>query len=171
MARLARLTLRRAATEGALVEESTKQEAGAHWVLRFAERFKRAIAAVLLILMALLVVIITFELVIGIVSFVLPADAVKTAQALLSEDAFLEALGVFLTVLIALELIETVEVYFREHAVHVEIILLVGIIALARKFVILQPKEYSALTLAAMGFIVLSLGVTYFLVRRAGPPE
>ena len=62
------------------------------------------------------------------------------------------------------------EVYFRDHSIHVEIVVLVAIIALARKVILLDLSKYGPLTLIALGFLILVLGATYFLVRRAGPP-
>jgi uncharacterized membrane protein (DUF373 family) len=142
-----------------------------HFVLRYTEAFKRIIAAVLLVLMAVLVVIATTELVLGMASWLLPGSFFAQANAVLTQAELLGAFGVFLTVLIALELVETVEVYFREHAVHIEIVLLVAMIALSRKFVLLDPHDYEPQVLFALAAILLSLGVTYYLVRRSGPAE
>jgi len=142
-----------------------------HFVLRYTERFKRVIAAVLLVLMGLLVLVATAELVLAMVSWVLPGTFFSAANVVLTEKELLGAFGVFLTVLIALELVETVEVYFREHSVHIEIVLLVAMIALARKFILLDPHGYEPMTLIALAVILLALGVTYYLVRKAGPAE
>lgn len=142
-----------------------------HFVLRYTEGFKRVIAAVLLVLMGLLVIVATAELVLGMASWVLPGTFFSAGNVVLTEEQLLQAFGVFLTVLIALELVETVEVYFREHAVHIEIVLLVAMIALARKFILLDPHEYEPMLLVALAVILLALGVTYYLVRKAGPAE
>jgi uncharacterized membrane protein (DUF373 family) len=80
-------------------------------------------------------------------------------------------LGLFLSVLIALELIETVEVYFRQNSIHVEIVVLVAIIALARKVILLDLNQYGPMILLALGFLIIALGATYFLVRRAAPAD
>jgi uncharacterized membrane protein (DUF373 family) len=69
-------------------------------------------------------------------------------------------------VLIAVELIETVEVYFREHALHAETVVLVAIIAVARKAILLDLNAYSALTVFALAGLILALGVVYFLVKH-----
>ena len=45
-------------------------------------------------------------------------------------------------------------------------VVLIAIIALARKFLVLDPKEYGADMLAAYGFIALSLGITYWLLCK-----
>ena len=61
-----------------------------------------------------------------------------TDSLLMSEAELLNTFGIFLSVLIALELVETVEVYFKDHEIHAEIVLLVALIALARKVVLLD---------------------------------
>ena len=66
---------------------------------------------------------------------------------LLSEQELLGIFGVFLSVLIAVELVETVEVYFKDNEVHAEIVLLVALIALARKVVLLDLGKYDPLTI------------------------
>jgi len=42
---------------------------------------------------------------------------------------------------------------------------------LARKVIILDLTKYSPMVLFALGLLVLSLGATYFLVRKAAPAE
>ena len=48
-------------------------------------------------------------------------------------------LGAFLLVLIGVELLDTIKAYFRENAIHVEIVVLLAIIAVARKVILLDP--------------------------------
>ena len=122
-------------------------------------------------LMFLLVALVTVEIVYAFLVAVLPGDLAATRAIVMSEEEMLATLGLFLTVLIALELIETVEVYFREHSIHVEIVVLVAIIALARKVIILDLTKYSPMVLFALGFLIVGLGATYFLVRRAAPAD
>jgi uncharacterized membrane protein (DUF373 family) len=148
----------------------TSDRGESHWILRWTERFKRTIAGVLLAMMAIVVVIATAEIIFIMISKLF-GGALGRAEVLLTQDQLLEVFGVFLTVLIALELVETVEVYFREHAVHIEIVLVVAMIALSRKFILLDPHAYTSLTLLAMAAILLALGLTYWLVRKAGRVE
>ena len=132
---------------------------------------KRAIAGVLMVLMFLVVGFVTVEILYNVVRVLLPEDALPALEIVLSEEQMMSLLGLFLSVLIGLELIETVEVYFRDHSVHVEIVVLVAIIALARKVILLDLSTYTSLTLAALAFLLLALGVVYFLVRRAAPAD
>jgi len=140
-------------------------------ILRWSAHGKRLIAGVLMVMTFVLVGVMTIEILYGFLAFILPEGALSAPEVLLSEADLLRVLGLFLSVLIALELIETVEVYFHEHAIHVEIVVLVAVIALARKVIILDLKAYEPPVLIALGFLILVLGATYYLVRRAAPTE
>ena len=54
----------------------------------------------------------------------------------------------------------------NEHVVHVEIVLEVALIAVARKVVIIDVKEYSSETLVAIAAIVVALAGAYYLQNR-----
>jgi len=140
-------------------------------ILSWSGTAKRVVAGVLMAMMFVLVGIVTVELLWAFISPLLPGGAISAEDIVMSQDQMLAILGLFLTVLIALELIETVEVYFRQHAIHVEIVVLVAIIALARKVIILDLNKYAPLVLFALGFLILALGATYFFVRKAAPTE
>ena len=83
-------------------------------ILKWSAIGKRIVAGVLMALMFLVVALATVEILYGFVRFLLPGVAVHAAYLLLSEQDVLLLLGLFLSVLITLELIETVEVYFRD---------------------------------------------------------
>ncbi|PLW92487.1 MAG: hypothetical protein C0592_10565 [Marinilabiliales bacterium] len=74
----------------------------------------------------------------------------------------------FLVVLIGVELLETIKAYFKDDSIHVEIIILVAIIALARKIIILDYTEASTGKLLGIAAITLALGGAYFLIKKAG---
>jgi len=50
--------------------------------------------------------------------------------------------------------------------VHVEIVILVAIIALARKIIVLDFDKYSALSLLALAALVVGLSVSYYLIKH-----
>ena len=62
--------------------------------------------------------------------------------------------------------------YFRENAIHVEIVLLLAIIAVARKVILLDPSGMTGidygLELMGIGVIVACLAGGYFLIKKAG---
>jgi len=47
----------------------------------------------------------------------------------------------------------------------IKVVLLIAILALARKFIVLDANEYSAAVILALAAVALSLGLTYWLIR------
>jgi len=59
-----------------------------------------------------------------------------------------------------------VKAYLRDDVIHVEVVLIVAIIALARKVIILELKEPSPLTLVGLAALVVSLAFSYRLIMQ-----
>ncbi|MEN6439040.1 MAG: phosphate-starvation-inducible PsiE family protein [Anaerolineaceae bacterium] len=124
---------------------------------------EKAILYVLMALMAFVLILATIDLVWTIFL------AVSTPPyVLVTLDRLLEIFGVFLLVLIGLELLDTITAYIREHVVHAEIVLLAAMIAVARKAITLDLTKSEPIVAFALGALVLALGATYFLLRKAG---
>ncbi len=100
----------------------------------FLKRFERYIVMGLLGMMVVVVFLATVELAVILVEQMLEPPRF----ILLNINQMLKIFGFFLMILIGLELIETIKVYLVEEMVHVEIILLVAIIAITRKVIILD---------------------------------
>jgi uncharacterized membrane protein (DUF373 family) len=85
-----------------------------------------------------------------------------------------EIFGMFLIVLIAIELMASVYMYMMDKSVHVEIMLLIAITALTRKVVVmdLEAKGDPALYMLGLAALVGTLVGGYYLVKRlAGPGD
>ncbi len=76
--------------------------------------------------------------------------------------------GVFLLVVIGIELLDTIKVYFRKHVIHVEVVMLVAIIALARKVIVMDFDQYAGVESLGIAAIILALAGGYFLIKRTG---
>jgi uncharacterized membrane protein (DUF373 family) len=50
--------------------------------------------------------------------------------------------------------------------IQVKTVILISILALARKFIVLNIEVTPALTIVALGFAVIALGVVYWLLRE-----
>ena len=87
-------------------------------------------------------------------------------RELLDIDELLDLFGVFLLVLIGVELLETVKMYLIQKTVHVEVVFTVAMIAIARKVIILDVKVLSSLTLIGIGAIIIALSVGHYLLTR-----
>lgn len=126
------------------------------------EKFERVINITLFFMLALVVLLATIDL-----GWIIVRDMLTPPVILLEVEELLELFGAFLLVMIGLELLNTIKTYITEKTVHVEVVLLVGIIAIARKVVILEPKELGGLTLLGIGAIIFALTAGYYFVKLA----
>lgn len=130
-------------------------------ILDFLDRFERGVVTFLIGLMVLTVTLVTIELAVMLIQ-----DIAEHPRHLLGINDLLDVFGMFLLVLLGLELLETIKAYLIEHAIHVEVVMVVALIAISRKVVILDVKEMQSLTLFAVGTIILTLSVGYYLIAR-----
>lgn len=85
--------------------------------------------------------------------------------------------GAVLIVLLGLELLESVALYFRERRIRAEIILIVAMIAVGRHVVQVDIEHTSPLSLLSVGGLLLAIALGYFFVIKAHrieaetPPE
>lgn len=86
---------------------------------------------------------------------------------LLDTSKMMELFGLFFMILIGLELLETVKTYLTGNQLHVEVIFLVAMIAVARKVIILDMKHLAPGVPLGIAVLIICLAGGYFLVRRA----
>ena len=96
----------------------------------------------------------------------------EESPLILQAKEMISLLGAFLLVLIGVELLDTIKAYFRENTIHVEIVVLLAIIAVARKVLLLDPIGLTAFEygfeMISIGVIILGLSAGYFLIKKAG---
>jgi uncharacterized membrane protein (DUF373 family) len=73
--------------------------------------------------------------------------------------------GLFLNVLIALEILENITAYLKKHVIQVELVLVTSLIAVARKIIILDLEKKDSNDLIALGVAALALSVSYLIIR------
>ncbi|NET72786.1 MAG: phosphate-starvation-inducible PsiE family protein, partial [Sphaerospermopsis sp. SIO1G2] len=76
-----------------------------------------------------------------------------------------QAFGLFLNVLIALELLENITAYLRKHVLQVELVIVTALIAIGRKIIILDLKTTEGIELIGLGISIISLAISYFVIR------
>lgn len=76
-----------------------------------------------------------------------------------------------LIVLLGLELAETLRAYFAEHAIRVEVILIMAIVAIGRHMIQLDFDHVPAAEIFGLSTLMASLTGGYFLVKRAQRPS
>jgi uncharacterized membrane protein (DUF373 family) len=132
-------------------------------MIEFLDKFEKCVYAVL---MALLAIVLVFA--VGQLAWLFFTSVTKAPIFILDNADLLNVLGVFLLVLIAVELLDTMKVYFREKAIHVEIVVLLGIIAIARKVILLDPSTTNGIDMIGIGVVIISLAGAYYLIKKAG---
>lgn len=78
----------------------------------------------------------------------------------------IEIFGLFLNVLIALEVLENITAYLRKHVVQVELVIVTSLTAVARKIIIFDFKQAEGADLIGLGIAIFALAVSYWIVRR-----
>lgn len=134
--------------------------------MKHLDTFERVITRILLVMMAVVVVLATVEVI-----WIVIKDVLSPPAFLLEIEELLDLFGLFLLVLIGLELLHSVKIYIEQREIHVESVLSVALIAVARKIIILDPKELSEGTLLGIASLVLALVLGYYVIRRSHREE
>ncbi|KPQ34981.1 MAG: putative membrane protein [Phormidesmis priestleyi Ana] len=128
--------------------------------LRNIGRFEGWVSKLLSIAMVAVIVVIMFDL------------SIYLIQSLFNSEPFiflgrtlLDIFGLFLSVLIALEILENITAYLRKHVVQVELVIVTSLTAVARKIIILDLEKITGVSLIGLAIAILSLSISYFIVK------
>ncbi|MCG6892060.1 MAG: phosphate-starvation-inducible PsiE family protein [Desulfobacteraceae bacterium] len=132
-----------------------------HKAYGWLKSFEHAVIRILIMLMAVVILISTIEL-----GYIVIKDILSPPIFLLEIEELLDIFGFFLLILIGIELLETIKAYLVEKVVHSEVVLEVALIAIARKVIILDLKEYDSVTVIGIAALILSIAAAYYIVRR-----
>src|SRR5205085_3341816 len=132
-------------------------------VLSYYQRFEGLVALVLTLVIALIILVALFRLTSSVITGLLfgvldPLDP----------GIFQSVFGEILTLLIALEFNHTLQyvVKRQQSIIQTQVVLLIALLAVARKIVILDLNATDALQLLALAAITLALGAAYWLMRE-----
>ena len=142
-------------------------------IISSVEKFEKVIYASLMIMLIAVIVVAIVDL--GyflVISLVTGNSDLLESHELTAVHEVISVLGSFLLILIGVELLDSIKAYFREKEIHVEIVLILAIIAIARSVILLDPTGISGIEygieLTGIGIIVVGLGIGYYLIRKAG---
>lgn len=132
------------------------------------ERFEQMVVAALTLVIALIVVLAAWQL-LGETAGLLRQGAARTADPQIFQGVF----GMVLTVLIALEFKHTLLVvrHHRRAVVEVRSVILIALLALVRRFIILDVYAASPGIIAALAGATVALGIVFWLVADRSVPE
>ncbi|MBX9738553.1 MAG: phosphate-starvation-inducible PsiE family protein [Beijerinckiaceae bacterium] len=130
--------------------------------LTFYQRFEQIISLVLTVLISLVIVGAVLNLTFRI-AILLLFGLIDPAE----QELFHAIFGMVLTVLIALELNHSIlGVLERKNSIiQVRTVVLVSLLALVRKFIVLDTGKTESLTIIGLALAVVALGSVYWLVR------
>ncbi len=123
-------------------------------------QFEGSISKVLSVGMVVVILAIVFDLAVVLIEAIF-----TTAPGTFLGQTVIDIFGLFLTVLIALEILENITAYIQKHVVQVELVIATALTAVGRKFIILDLAEVSGTTLIGLGIAIFALSISYWLVR------
>jgi uncharacterized membrane protein (DUF373 family) len=90
-----------------------------------------------------------------------------TTRLLISKEQTALVLPVFFNILIAIELMDTLNAYLTDHKIKVQSILLIGLIAIGRKLLVLDLGHADGLSNIGLASIIIALSLGYYLVKKS----
>ena len=127
------------------------------------DNLEKYIAITLLGLMAIVVISATLE-----VAYLVVTNLLSPPGFFIGVQDLFPIFGLFLMVLIGLELMYSVRLYLKDSQIHADLMLLVAMTAITRKVVIMDAKASDPWLMFGVGFIIIALAVGYFLIGRSG---
>jgi uncharacterized membrane protein (DUF373 family) len=131
--------------------------------LGFYQRFESIVALVLTVVIAVIIVVALVRLAATVVTGMLSGvlDPLEPA-------VFQTVFGEVLTVLIALEFNHTLQFVVGRHEsiIQTKVVLLIALLALSRKFIVLDLEKAAPGELLGLAAVTLALGVVYWLMRE-----
>jgi len=94
-------------------------------------------------------------------------ERLQAPDYLLTMPLLHEVFAGFLMILIGLELMKTIVMYLDKHVIHVEVVLSVAIIAIARHAIDVDYKTVPPLSMIGMGVVIIALAGGYYFFKEA----
>lgn len=154
-------------TDKILTLTSEMSDLRSKWkTLSLYERFEQMVVSLLTLVIAIIIALATWQLLLHTIRLV-ESHVVDPADSQVFQGLF----GMVLTVLIALEFKHTLLVvkHHRRAIVQVRAVVLIALLALVRRFIILDLYQTTPSVLAALAGSALALGVVFWLVGNYAP--
>lgn len=125
-------------------------------------QFEGSVSKALSVGMVIVILAIVLEL-----AVVLVRTIFTTPPGAFLGQTVIDIFGLFLTVLIALEILENITAYIQKHVVQVELVIATALTAVGRKFIILDLTQVSGTTLIGLAIAIFALASSYWIVRAS----
>jgi len=132
-------------------------------MLTILKKYEKGMIQALMVMMAIVLGLSTIDL-----AWLIIKDVIDPPYIILSVEELLDIFGLFMLVIIGIELLETImKTYLTQDLPHYEVVLSVAIIAIARKIIILDVKDMDSLSLIGIASITIALTLGYFLMKKS----
>jgi uncharacterized membrane protein (DUF373 family) len=133
-------------------------------MLNYLKMFERIIVTSLIVMMAITIVLITIEL-----GWLIIKEIATPPFFRPEPKELLNIFGLFLMVLVGIELVYTFKAYLTENELHIEVVLMAALIAVGRKLIILDPKDLAGSTLIGIAAVIVALVFGYYFIKKVHP--
>jgi uncharacterized membrane protein (DUF373 family) len=128
--------------------------------LHFIENVEVIVSKILSLAMVMVILVSVCDLLVFV-----SKELINDPQTLLKDTLFV-IFGLFLNVLIALEILENITAYLKKHVIQVELVIVTSLIAVSRKIIILDLEKKTAADLIGLAIAIFSLSISYLIVRQ-----
>ena len=118
------------------------------------------VSKVLTLALALVILVSIFDLLV-----ILAFDLFSGTTVGFFDQTLIEIFGLFLNVLIALELLENITAYLKKHILQVELVVVTALIAVSRKIIIFDLKKFDSSDLLSLAIAIFALSISYWMVK------
>ena len=127
------------------------------------KQYEKIVYCILITLFALIVAFSIGELI-----YIVFIALFVNSPLLIEQGELLGIFGYFLLVLIGVELLSVTAAYINEKVIHVEVVIIIAIIAVARGIILLDSGTANPLNMFGTAAIIFTLCTGYYFLKRGG---
>lgn len=129
------------------------------------EQVEGFVAKVLSLVMVTVILVAVGDLII-----LLAGELFSSPIGFLNSTLF-KVFGLFLNILIALELLENITAYLRKDTLLVELVIVTSLIAIARKIILLDLEKTTGAEIIGLAIAILTLSISYWIIHCMSPKK
>ena len=130
----------------------------------------RSLHRVIRVCVKLMAVLMVLVIIMGVadVCYVLYSRLMAPPVLLFNVNDIFKIFGAFMVVLIAIEIFINIRLYLGSNTLPIKLVIGTALMAIARKVIVLDLANTTSIYVFAIASVVLALGVSYWLVGKAG---
>ncbi|MGI8503218.1 MAG: phosphate-starvation-inducible PsiE family protein [Hassallia sp.] len=137
------------------IAESTTDDRFLHHI----ESIEVVVSKALSVAMVVVILVAIFDL-----GVLLIKELFSTPYGEINKTLF-KIFGLFLNILIALEILENITAYLKKHVVQVELVIVTSLIAVSRKIILLDLEKTDGVEVIGLGIAIFALSISYWIIR------